>query len=179
MAKKLPEITLYSNDIYSPPAKCGRATARWTDDADNRYHAHLVKVDGRWQIDVGTTRKQPTVYKNPPEGVGRDDPQHFAPRLLSPETAANRAVVREALRLANETSAIRDDAEACHAERMREQAMERHKDAAAVRDAFNRALADSFAAGEIDRNKFTGLIDLTHGLPDESWLTLARAVRKA
>ena len=177
------EITLQASDPHSPPAECGRALAKWSDDAGNRYHVYLVKAGGCWQLDpIGPLkgryqgpRRGETVYKNPP----LDGLRFFRTRYLEPKAAASRAVVKEALRLANETTAIIDDAARRRQDRVREEAMERHKDATSVREAFARALADSFAAGEISRNKFTELVDLAADLPDESWLTLARAVRQA
>lgn len=178
-AKKLPEIEITAADTDSPPAECRRAVARWSDDAGNRYHAWLLRNGSSWYIGAGLLTGKPEIYKNPPTRVDRRDPGHFRTRHLDAEAAAHRAVAEEVLRLANQTSAIQDSAEARLAELKREQAMERHKDAVAIREAFNRALADSFAAGEINRNKFTELVDLANDLPDESWLTLGRAVRKA
>jgi len=175
MAKKLPEITLtvcgyeWGQPYGTTPQTVERARADWRDDV-SRYHVWLTRnvSDGPWL--VGSS----TIYKNDLQVETRR-----ATRCLSPNAAANRAVYAEVLRLANETSLLQDDAARRYAEGLREIAEKRHKDAAAVREAFNRALTDSFAAGEINRSKFVDLVDLAADLPDESWLTLARAVGKA
>jgi hypothetical protein len=173
MAKKLPEITLtvrgyeWGKLYGTTPQTVQNACAEWRDDKA-RYHVWLARdasKNGAW-VAGGT------IWKNLIQYSGRA-------YSLDPNAASNRAVYAEVLRLANETSALQDDAERRYAEGLREIAEERRKDAAAVKEAFDRALVECHTAGEITPSRFIALADATAELSDENWLTLARAVRKA